>query len=118
MDANDYFKGYNGDKMRKYNAWLATPHGREVYTLFKNFAAKWREAGNEKCSASLIVNRLRWETGIKGRYYGFRVSNDHAPLLARQLMQDEPEYRDFFDMKKRHERKTATKNLFEGKELR
>ena len=116
MDANDYFSRYEGKKMAKYNQWLATPHGREVYGLFKSFAGKWREAGNEKCSASLIVNRLRWETGIKSRYYGFRVSNDHAPMLARQLMQDEPDYKDFFDIKSEHERRTKNGGRNENEE--
>jgi hypothetical protein len=112
METHDLFSHYKREKMDRYRKWLNTPHGREVYGLFKQFATKWKEAGNDKCSASLILNRLRWETGIKGRYCGFKVSNDHGPLLARQLIQDNPEFAGFFDLKE-----TASNHLT-GKETR
>lgn len=55
--------------------------------------------GKQKSSAQFIVNRLRWEYEIEDRYMGFKISNDHAPMLARQLMLDDPRYENFFDMR-------------------
>ena len=37
---------------------------KQVYGLFRKFAKTWKDAGHDKCSASLIVNRLRWEMSI------------------------------------------------------
>jgi hypothetical protein len=96
MEQNNLFSRYTGEKMERFNKWLNTNHGQQVYRLFRQFAHKWREAGNSKCSASLIVHRLRWEAGIQGRYMGYKISNDHAPMLARQLVQDDASYADFF----------------------
>jgi len=96
MEVHNLFSRYNQRKIMQFTSWLTTPHGRQVYSLFRTFAAAWRQAGHDKCSASLITNRLRWECAITARYQGYKVTNDFSPMLARQLVQDDPTYGGFF----------------------
>jgi len=96
QNTNNLFSRYNQRKIMKFNNWINTPHGREVYGLFKRFAAMWKQAGHAKCSASLITNRLRWECAIRASYQGYKITNDYSPMLARQLVQDDPSYTGFF----------------------
>jgi len=111
MSNHNLFHRYSKVKMQKFQSWLQTPHGRQVYKLFRQFAGAWRDAGHDKCGASLIVNRLRWETGIDGRYQGFKISNDHGPMLARQLATDDPSYAPFFTFHRDKEDHAATDGL-------
>lgn len=96
MSNINLFARYTEAKMQRFRQWLQTSHGKQVYSLFRKFAERWRDAGHDRCSACLIVQRLRWECGIVGKYNGYKISNDHAPMLARQLVQDHPEYAGFF----------------------
>ena len=65
--------------------------------LFAQFAGQWRQTGRDKCAASLIVNRLRWEYGLKSKWEEFKISNNHIPMLARQLVDDDSSFRHFFN---------------------
>lgn len=93
---NSLFARYPDPKLRKFTSWMSTPHGKQVYGLFCTFARKWRDAGNDRCSAQLIVNRLRWEVGIVGKYNGYRITNDFAPMMARQLALEDTTFAGFF----------------------
>jgi hypothetical protein len=92
----DLFSRYTPQKRQKFQRWLLTPHGREVYGLFRTFAQKWRAAGHDRCGSDLIINRLRWEVGLKAKYQGYKISNDYSPMLARQLVHDDPSFDGFF----------------------
>jgi len=96
MENLNLWTRYPQGKLMKFHNWINTPHGREVYTLFRKFAATWKQAGHDKCSASLITNRLRWECAITAKYQGYRITNDFSPMMARQLVQDDPSYGGFF----------------------
>ena len=104
---HNLFSRYNQGKIMKFVNWLNTPPGREVYTLFRTFAAAWRQAGHERCSASLITNRLRWECATTAQYQGYKITNDYSPMMSRQLVQDDPTYGDFFSF---HTRPDTTPN--------
>ena len=95
---NPLFIRYPLEKYDKFQLWLKSKHGSRVYALFVKFAKTWRDAGNDKCGASLIGNRIRWEMAV-GAYQGFKVQNDWLPMMARQLIQDNPTYRTFFNLR-------------------
>ena len=95
-NAPGLFDRYPQAKLKKFTSWMSSPHGRQVYGLFRKFATTWRDAGNDRCSAQLIVNRLRWEVGIAGRYNGYKISNDFAPMMARQLALEDATFNGFF----------------------
>lgn len=84
----------------KFQQWLGTPHGKQVYNLFRKFALTWKKAGHDKCAGSLIVNRIRWEMAVTANWQGFKVTNNFAPMMARQLVLDDPAYDGFFNFHK------------------
>jgi len=90
------FDRYSPSKLAAFTKWLQTPHGKEVYGLFVKFATTWRDAGHDKCGYSLILNRLRWEMTLKAKWQGYKVRNEYGPLMARQLVQDDPTFDGFF----------------------
>jgi hypothetical protein len=89
------FSRYKQEKYDTFKKWLATKHGQTVYALFRQFSEAYRNAGHARCGANLIGNRIRWEMSV-GEYVGFKVSNDYLPMLARQMVIDQPDYGDFF----------------------
>lgn len=91
------FARYSGGKMDRFTKWLNSPHGNEVYELFAKFAREWLKGGHEKCGASLLGNRIRWEMAIDADFAGRKVPNDYLPMLARQLVVDDSAFTDFFN---------------------
>ena len=91
----EIFARYTEAKYNRFQKWLATSHGQTVYNLFRQFSETYRKAGHDRCGANLIGNRIRWEMSV-GEYVGYKVSNDFLPMMARQMVIDQPEYADFF----------------------
>ena len=89
------FSRYTNEKYTRFQTWLNTRHGQTVYALFRKFSERYRKAGHARCGANLIGNRIRWEMSV-GEYVGFKVSNDFLPMLARQMVIDQPDYGEFF----------------------
>jgi hypothetical protein len=96
LNHHPLWQRYPEDKIKRFNRWMNTPHGRQVFDMFKRFASTWREAGHDRCSASLITNRLRWECAVTAKYQGYKITNDYSPMMARQLVQDDPTFDGFF----------------------
>lgn len=68
-----------------------------VYFLFKRFANELINAGRKKISASLIIERIRWEVTISTISDDqFKVSNNHTAFYARKFMNDFPEHGEIF----------------------
>jgi hypothetical protein len=91
----DIFARYTQAKYDRFIKWLNTKHGQTVYALFRQFSEMYRNAGHARCGANLVGNRIRWEMSV-GEYVGYKVSNDFLPMLARQMVIDQPDYADFF----------------------
>jgi hypothetical protein len=89
------FSRYSTVKIDRFKKWLGTPHGAKVYELFTGFARQWSEAGHSKCGSALIGNRIRWEMNI-GEFNGYKIPNDFLPMLARQLVVDDPAFHGMF----------------------
>jgi hypothetical protein len=89
------FSRYTNEKYNRFQTWLNTRHGQTVYALFRKFSEMYRNAGHDRCGANLIGNRIRWEMSV-GEYVGYKVSNDFLPMLARQMVIDQPDYAAFF----------------------
>jgi hypothetical protein len=89
------FSRYSQEKYNRFQTWLNTRHGQTVYSLFRKFSDMYRNAGHDRCGANLVGNRIRWEMSV-GEYVGFKVSNDFLPMMARQMVIDQPDYATFF----------------------
>lgn len=89
------FSRYTQEKYNRFQTWLNTRHGQTVYVLFRKFSEMYRDAGHDRCGANLIGNRIRWEMSVE-EYVGYKVSNDFLPMLARQMVIEQPTYATFF----------------------
>lgn len=68
-----------------------------IYYLFKRFANELINAGRKKLSASLIIERIRWEVNISTNSNDqFKVSNNHTAFYARKFMEEFPQYGEIF----------------------
>jgi hypothetical protein len=63
----------------------------QVYELFKRFANEAISHGRKTLSASLICERIRWETSVVTKSDdGFKITNNHMAYYARLWMEDHP----------------------------
>lgn len=80
------------EKFAEYDA--ANP---SIYYLFKRFANELIAAGRTKLSASLIIERIRWEVNVSTTSEDiFKVSNNHTAFYARKFMGDFPQHGEIF----------------------
>ena len=61
---------------RKEQWWEWHKQNRHVYELFEQFSFQAINRGHKRCSAWLIINRIRWETTIETNGGDFKISND------------------------------------------
>jgi hypothetical protein len=89
------FGRYSEAKYNRFKKWMDTPHGQNVYRMFRKFSHDYRNAGHEHGGANCVGNRVRWEVSV-GEYKGFKISNDFLPMLGRQLVIDDTSFEGFF----------------------
>lgn len=72
----------------------------EVFELFKTLAIEIRGKGFQKYSARTIVERIRWHYDTNPTHDGGFKMNDHVnPHYARLLMEIDPTFRGFFELR-------------------
>ena len=93
------FGAYSKQKLSKF--WKYHEDNPHVFKHFKRLAWEYKNAGNNKCSAALIGNVIRWQVSIETQSEdGFKISNDWLPLYARLLVYTNPSFDEFFEFKK------------------
>lgn len=56
-----------------------------VWGMFQHFTNELIEKGHKKLSASLVTERIRWESMVKtSSKDGFKISNNHRAYYARK----------------------------------
>lgn len=86
----------------RYNEWVL--ENTHIYELFCKFTKEVIEAGHEKTSHWLIVNRIRWEVEVVTKSLceedkEYKISNDYVAFLARDFIKDHPEHEGIFNLK-------------------
>jgi len=71
----------------------------EVYELVKVYAAKARAAGFTRFSINMIVERIRWYHHIEQGDHEFKIDNYFRSRYARKLMEDDPTFVGFFELR-------------------
>lgn len=67
----------------------------EIWEQFVKFARQTKERGFSNYGAKGLFEIIRWHTGVSGND-GFKINNNYAPDYARKLMEEQPEFKDFF----------------------
>ena len=69
----------------------------QVWDAFIRFTKEAISFGHQHLSASLVVERIRWETLIDSRSFdGLKINNNHRAYYARKFHKEFPEHRGFF----------------------
>ena len=96
---SDLFEPTAEEKFRRYHR--DNPH---VFQLFKRFANEVRLAGHRRYSAVAIVNRIRWHFSVETKGDSFKMNNNYTAFYARLLVQNYPEFEDFFEFREQKSR--------------
>ena len=77
------------DRFDAFNA--QNPHVADALEIL---AAQWLAAGNRKVGMKALVERLRWESGIRTQGDGYVLNNSYTAFYARLLIARRPEWAD------------------------
>lgn len=69
------------------------PH---IYKQLVDLAYEWKNAGHNICSIDLLINKLRWEIGIRSTGDQFAISNNFASRYSRLIEANEVGLANFF----------------------
>lgn len=108
----------NIDKVLIKKFMLYNHDNPHIFTEFERYAREIK-AHCDKCSAWLIINRIRWDHSIKTNGNKFKISNDFIALFARKLIMERPEFEGFFTLRPMKEfgRKFSTDESYDAPEL-
>jgi hypothetical protein len=71
----------------------------EIYTMFVDFS-KQAAVKNSYYSARGIFHRIRWETSVNSDDRQFKLNDIWTAYYARKFMEDHPEHKGFFRLRK------------------
>ncbi len=70
-----------------------------IYQLLKKYALEAKQAGVDRISIALLVERIRWQVQVTTKSNdGFKISNTHRAFYARLLMEDVPALKGMFEI--------------------
>ena len=79
------------ERFAEYHA--ENPH---IYHQFRYYALKAIQSGYKHLGAQMIIERIRWKTGVVSRNSDFKINNDFAAFYARIFMAEYPSYSSCF----------------------
>lgn len=70
-----------------------------IVEAFRQAAVEWYRAGNDRCSAKMLAEVIRWKHGLTSRDSdGYKVNNNWTSRLGRHVVATTPELpADFFE---------------------
>lgn len=69
------------------------PH---IYPMFKKYTIQAIQSGYRRFGSQMIIEKIRWETGVVAKDDKFKISNDAAAFYSRLFMLEYPHYKDYF----------------------
>jgi len=86
------------------NAWREfRRYDEQNPQIWEEFVVRSKEAmdkGFEKIGAHFILQIIRWYTGVRANGNTWKVSNNHFPYYARKCMQEHPDTKGLFEIRK------------------
>lgn len=77
------------------------PH---VYAALRSLAFQMRGNGVKAYGIKGLTERVRWEFSMQTKGETFKICNSYTSRYARLLIKNEPELRDFFELRELRER--------------
>lgn len=69
------------------------PH---IYNQFRYYTLRAIESGYKNFGAQMIIERIRWQTGVVSKNSDFKINNDYAAFYSRMFMAEYPSYSSYF----------------------
>lgn len=94
-----YLQGYPSHAVKKFLKFKS--ENPQVFDHFAKMAKQIKRTGREKYSARTIFEVLRWHLDIETHGEVFKISNDFIPMYVRLLISQEPDFEEFFTIKRK-----------------
>jgi hypothetical protein len=78
-------------KLFQYHA--ANPH---IYEMFKRYTFEATRSGYKHFGSQMIIEKIRWETGVVAQNSEFKIDNNMSPFYARLFMDEFPQHSGLF----------------------
>jgi len=86
--------------VREYREWREADDGRATFVEVLKRARALRAAGFRVFGIACIWEAIRYDFALRlGGSKGFRLNNDHRALMAREIMDFDPELDGFFQLR-------------------
>lgn len=72
----------------------------QVYALLRRFALEAKRSGRRRLGIAALFERVRWHLDVETKGDSFKLNNSMRAYMARLLMEQEPELRGFFEIRK------------------
>lgn len=69
------------------------PH---IYAQFRYYTLKAIQSGYKNFGSQMIIERIRWQTGVVAKQSDFKINNDFAAFYSRMFMIEYPSYSTYF----------------------
>jgi hypothetical protein len=83
----------------RFNEWVDTPTGREIYREFGRVAKKLKKAGHRRYSHCAIVEVIRYHRVVESNMSDVHISNDFRSRLVRKFLRENPDFEGFFTLR-------------------
>lgn len=83
MTLNEKFEEYHKDN----------PH---IYRQFIYYTIRAIESGYKNFGSQMILEKIRWESGVESKNSDFKINNDYAAFYSRLFMNEYPQYSGYF----------------------
>jgi hypothetical protein len=81
----------------EFEDWIQTPAGRQVEAEVVRRARLLQERGCSHYGIAALVEAIRYDASVSvAGDRGFKINNDRRSLLARRVMERNPDLRGFF----------------------
>jgi hypothetical protein len=67
-----------------------------IYHMFKKYTIEAIQSGYKHFGSQMIIEKIRWETGVVAKNDKFKIGNDYASFYSRMFMLEYPHYKDYF----------------------
>jgi hypothetical protein len=94
---SELFNGYPPIVMERFKEWHnSNPH---IYRRFKQLAFQMLNTGRKRYSARTIIEVMRWHYDLSTTGDVFEINGDFVPIYARLLIDEHPEFFEFFELR-------------------
>ena len=71
-------------------------HNPHIYHQFRYYTLKAIQSGYKNFGSQMIIERIRWQTGVISKQSDFKINNDFAAFYSRMFMLEYPSYSTYF----------------------